>query len=146
MKKNFLYFCLNSLSVTKLENFFHNYYVKIRDHVDKKIPISEQERICHELVIKVLKLQNTNLSISPISNKRIISNELKNLYIILNGREIHVLNNSHGYIVYMENDDFFQEIVEIFNQILESKNLEMEKELQKNIVYSLSTILSELNT
>lgn len=131
--------------MTRLQRIFFRGYLKLKEHFEKKSPIPDQERICYELVMKVLSLKNTLLSISPISNKRIISNEFKNLYIILNGREIHVLNKSHGYSIYMEADVFLEEIITTFNTILEQKNLEKEKEIQKNITYSLSAILSELN-
>lgn len=131
--------------MTKLQRFFFKAYLRLREQVEKKAPISDQERICYELVMKVLKLQNTVLSVSPLSNKRIISNEFKGLYIIINARDIHVLNNSHGYFIYMENDIYLEEILNTFNNMLEQRNLDKEKEIQKNIVFSLNTILSELN-
>ena len=140
-KSLFLY---KSISVSHLHRILYRLYIKLKNRVDPKPPISEQERICFSLSIRVLKLKNTTLSISPVSKKMIISNDTRNIHIVIDGRNFHVSSKYYGYIVFMENNDFMEEILRNFNEILENRNSEKEKEIQRNITHSLSNILSEL--
>jgi hypothetical protein len=86
---------------------------------------------------------DTLLLISPLSNKRYLKNDKKSLTIILDKNTVNIINHIYSYSVVLDDPNVTQ-IVNLFNQEVERRRNEFEKEITSNIKHSLKTILHKI--
>lgn len=119
-------------------------YVYLRDKFDPKYPISQEEIICSQICLALINSEKSNLTMSPISNKRFIKNEEKDIFVIINNRQITLINHVYGYNLVIEDDDMYSEITKSFDLVLEKRRQTLENEMRDNIRHSLQTILEKV--
>lgn len=85
----------------------------------------------------------TLVLISPLSNKRYLKNDKKGLTIILDGNSVNIINHVYSYSVVLD-DSNVTKVVDMFNQEVERRRNEFEKEITSNIKHSLKTILNKI--
>ena len=86
---------------------------------------------------------DTLLLISPLSNKRYLKNDKKGLTIILDKNTVNISNHIYSYSVVLDDPNVTQ-IVNLFNQEVERRRNEFEREITSNIKHSLKTILHKI--
>lgn len=119
-------------------------YLYLRDKFNPKPIISDEERYATSIAKNLISLDDSILYLAPISNKRFIRNDKKNIYVVIDIRNILIINHTYSYSVYIESDELYFQVIEFFNQTMEKKRLEFEKEIKKNIQHSLKNILENL--
>jgi hypothetical protein len=95
--------------------------------------------------LTLIDSSDSYLTISPISNKRFIKNENKEIFVIINNREITLINHVYGYNLMMEDENMYQNIIQKFDLTLEQKRQKFENEMRDNVRHSLKTILEKIS-
>ncbi len=117
--------------------------IKITDpnRLDKTHGDYEHEAIsiCKKLIAK----PETLLLISPISGKRYIRSEDKQLSIIIQNYEVTIVNHSYSYDIKIE-PKAYSKISNIFDHEVEKRRMEMENEIRSNVKHSLSNIYKNI--
>lgn len=119
-------------------------YLYLRDKFNTKPIISDEEKYAVEIAKNLIKLEDSVLYIAPISNKLFIRHDKKNIYIVIDVRNLLIINHIYSYSVYIESDELYSSLIDFFNQTLEKKRDEFEKEIKKNIQHSLKNILENM--
>ena len=119
-------------------------YLYLRDKFNPKPIISDEERYATSIAKNLISLEDSVLYIAPISDKRFIKNDTKNIYVVISIRNILIINHTYSYSVYIESDELYHQLIDWFNQTLEKKRLELEFEIKSNIQHSLKKILENL--
>ena len=119
-------------------------YLYLRDKFNPKPIISDEERYAVSIARKLIGLEDTILYIAPISHKRFIRNDKNNIYVVVDVRNILIINHIYSYSVYIESDELYHSLVDFFNQTMERKREEFEKEIKSNIQHSLKNILENM--
>jgi hypothetical protein len=120
-------------------------YLNLKDKFDPKPKVTDEEIFASEICKKLITNPTSELIISPISHKRIIKNEEKNMYVVMESYTIHLINHVYSYSVYLQETSKFMELTKIFDKVLEDRREILEHEIRKNIQHSLSNILDKLN-
>jgi hypothetical protein len=120
-------------------------YLTLKDKFDPRPKVTDEEIFASEICKKLITNPTSELSLSPISNKRIIKNEEKNMYVVMEGYTVHLINHVYSYSVYLQDTSKFMELTQIFDKVLEDRREVLEHEIRKNIRHSLSNILDKLN-
>jgi len=120
-------------------------YLNLKDRFDPKPNVTEEEIFAADICEKLINNPSSELTFSPISNKRIIKNEEKNMYIVMESYTIHLINHVYSYSVYLQDTSKFTVLTQKFDKILEDKRQVLESEIRKNIQHSLRNILEKLN-
>lgn len=119
-------------------------YLYLRDKFNPKPIISNEERYAISIAKNLISLEDSILYIAPISSKRFIRNDSKHIYVVIDIRNVLIINHTYSYSVYIESDDLYFQLVSWFDQTLEKKRIEFEQEIKKNIQHSLKNILENL--
>jgi hypothetical protein len=119
-------------------------YLYLRDKFNPKPIVSDEEKYAVEIAKNLIKLDDSILYIAPISNKRFIRHDNKNIYVVIDLRNILIINHIYSYSVYIESDELYNTLIDFFNQTLEKKRDDFEKEIKKNIQHSLKNILDNM--
>lgn len=93
---------------------------------------------------KMVKSENSELLISPISHKRYVKNDDRRVLLILDNYEITLINHVFSYTIRISQKTANQ-LAETFNVETEKRRLQMESEFKNNVRHSLQTIISSLN-
>jgi hypothetical protein len=80
---------------------------------------------------------------APISNKKFIKNEENEISIILDSYNVQVINHIYSYNVYLS-EKSWDYLISYFNNEIEKRREEFEKEITSNIKHSLQNILIKL--
>jgi hypothetical protein len=104
---------------------------------------SEYERDCIAICKKLISKEDTVLLLTPISNKRYIRNEDLQIFVILEGHNVKVINQVYSYTVFLEQKPW-ENIVVAFDNEVEKRREEFEKEIMSNIKHSLQNILQNI--
>lgn len=95
--------------------------------------------ICRKLATK----PNSTLLLSPISGKRYIKSDDSQIYIIIEGHLINIVNHSYSYVIPVEGRQH-ERLIKMFDREVERRRDIMESEIRSNIKHSLSTIYTNL--
>lgn len=128
--------------ISKLLFRLHLY---LREKFDPRYPITEEETYIGQICSKLIESPQSNLNMSPISKKRFIKNSDKDIFIIIDNRQVTLIKSSYGYNIFIENDDLFDEITKKFDNELETRRINLENEMRKNVRNSLQIILEKIN-
>ena len=104
---------------------------------------SEYERDCIAICKKLISKEDTILLLTPISNKRYIRNEELQIFVILEGHKVKVINHVYSYTVFLEYKPW-ENIVVAFDNEVEKRREKFEKEIMSNIKHSLQNILQNI--
>jgi len=126
-------------------NILHKIYSRLQSKLDLKPKITEEEKICQNICIKLIQTEQTKLTIAPISGKRFIKNDEKEMFIVIHQRVISLINHVYSYNVYIENDSIYKKIIDEFDKELEDTREVLEQEIKSNIKHSLTEILNKIN-
>jgi hypothetical protein len=120
-------------------------YLYLKNKFDPQRPVLEEEIISFEICKKLISDQNSKLTISPLSNKRYIKNDEQKMFVVIENRVITIINHVYRYNVYFERDEYYTQIVQMIDNEVEKKRIELEEEIKSNIEFSLKKILNKLN-
>lgn len=120
-------------------------YLNLKDRFDPKPDVTEEEIFAADICEKLINNPSSELTFSPISSKRIIKNEEKHMYIVMESYTIHLINHVYSYSVYLQDTSKFNLLTSKFDKILEDKREVLESEIRKNIQHSLRNILEKLD-
>jgi len=129
----------------KKSGLLFNVFLYLRDKFDPKPPVTEEVNTCTQIVLKLMDFPETEFIYTPISNKRFVVNEEKEMSVTIENRVVHIINHIYSYSVYIEDNKCFQDIIDKFNYISEKKKVELEEKIVNNIKHSLKKILENLN-
>lgn len=104
---------------------------------------SKYELDCLSICKKLIDKLDTQLLMTPLSNKKYIHNPANSIFITIEGNTVNVINHKYSYTVVIQ-DKSKIEITNHFNEVLESQRLKMEEEITSNIKHSLKNILQTL--
>jgi hypothetical protein len=105
----------------------------------KTIYESECISICKKLINK----DGSVLLTTPISNKKYIRNEENDIFVILDSNNVQVINHIYSYHVILS-DKSWEFLTSHFNNEVERRRIEFEREITSNIQHSLKNILTKL--
>jgi hypothetical protein len=120
-------------------------YLNLKERFDPTPPIPEEEKITVEICKKLIMDPESKLTFAPISGKRFIKNENKNMFVVIEHHTINLINHVYSYSVYLSSQTDYKEITQSFDGILEIKRQLLEDEIRNNIQHSLQTILRKLD-
>lgn len=120
-------------------------YLSLKERFDPTLPIPEEEKITIEICKKLISDPDSKLTFAPISYKRFIKNETKNMFIVIENHTINLINHVYSYSVYLSDNNGYKEITDSFDKVLENERQLLEDEIRSNIQHSLITILKKLD-
>ena len=132
------------MKVNRPLGVLYRFYLHLKDKFDPRPEITDEERYAIQIAKRLIKLPNTHLYIAPISNKRYIKNDEKQMFIVIEGPNLTLINHVYSYSVFIENNQLFHDLMEVFNITMENKRIELEVEIKKNIQHSLKNILENM--
>jgi hypothetical protein len=135
----------NKEIVGYIPKLLYKVYLYLKEKFDPKKKIMEEETMCYEICKKLISLKDSKLTIAPLSNKRYIKNDEFRMFIVIENRMMTLINYIYSYNVYFENDEYYTEIIQLIDNEVERKRLELEEEIQSNIKHSLKNILDNLS-
>jgi hypothetical protein len=127
------------------KNILYTLYLKLKNHFDPTPPVTQEELFCVDICLKLIHYKGSRLTYAPISNKRFIKNDEKQMFIVINHRIIHIINHVYGYNIMIEDDESYNKIINAFDNLLEARRQELEDEMRKNINHSLQDILDKIS-
>jgi flagellar biosynthesis/type III secretory pathway protein FliH len=80
--------------------------------------------------------------LTPISGKRYIRSENNQIFIILESHRVKIINHVYAYDVLM-NDRSWNQLIKLFDNEVEKRREDFEKQITKNIKTSLQKIIAE---
>ena len=104
---------------------------------------SQYERDCIYICKKLILKEDTILLLTPISDKRYIRNEENQIFVILENHAVKVINHIYSYTVILDTNSWLN-VVSIFDNEVEKRRDEFEKEITSNIKHSLKNILTKI--
>ena len=123
----------------------YKFYLKLKDKFDTGPKITDEEKYCVQICLKLLENSSSKLTFAPVSSTRFIVNEDKGMAITIENRVVHIINHVYSYSIYMENNECYSKILKKFDDISEKKKNELEVKLTNNIKHSLKKILEGLS-
>ena len=120
-------------------------YLSLKERFDPTLPIPEEEKITVEICKKLILDPESKLTFAPISGKRFIKNENKNMFVVIESHTINLINHVYSYSVYLSSQSDYKDITQSFDGVLENKRQLLEDEIRSNIQHSLQTILKKLD-
>lgn len=105
---------------------------------------TKYELDCLSICKKLIDKPDSQLLMTPLSNKRYIHNPSNSIFITIEGCGINVINHKYSYTVLVQ-EKSKEEIIDYFNEVLEKQRLKMEEEITSNIKHSLRKILHTLD-
>lgn len=127
-----------------IPRILYRIFLNLKEKFDPTPEITDEEiyatAICEKLIFK----PSSELTFSPLTNKRIIKNEDNNMFIVMEALTINLINHVYSYTVYIQNTTKYDELCKQFDAILDEKRKLVEMEIRSNIQHSLKTILEKM--
>jgi hypothetical protein len=92
----------------------------------------------------MIKCQESDLLVSPISQKQYVKNDKKNILLILDNYELTVINHTVSYNIRISQRTN-KSLNDALDVELEKRRLEMELSFKENVKHSLKTILVKID-
>ena len=127
----------------KIKRLIQKWYISIVRLSTPPMEKSEYERDCIAICKKLISKEDTVLLLTPISNKRYIRNEELQIFVILEGHNVKVINHVYSYMVFLDQKPW-DNIILTFDTEVEKRREEFEKEITSNIKHSLQNILQNI--
>lgn len=132
--------------MNQLSKLLFKIYLYLKNRFDPTPPATDEEIFCTDICLSLIGMENSRLTYAPISNKRFIKNDTKDIFVVIDHRVINLINHVYGYNIMIEDDHLFNSIIEKFDDTLENKRLELEAEMKQNIKHSLQNILDKVKS
>lgn len=127
-----------------IPRLLYKIFLNLKERFDPKLPIPQEEKITIEICNRLLDEYDSKLTFAPISNKRYIKNERKDMYIVIHEHTINLINHIYSYSIYVSDTELYRNLTNKFDNILDKERLKLEDEIQSNIQHSLKNILNKL--
>jgi hypothetical protein len=134
----------NKQIVGYIPNLLFKFYLHLKERFDPTPPLKEEELFCIEICKKLIPSESSKLTIAPLSNKRYIRNDDKDMFIVIQDGTISLINHVYSYNVFIEHNKLYEEVLSIFDSELENRRLLLEEEIRSNIKHSLKSILEKV--
>ena len=121
--------------MNQLSKLLFKIYLYLKNRFDPTPPPTDEEIFCTDICLSLIGMENSRLTYAPISNKRFIKNDTKDIFVVIDHRVINLINHVYGYNIMIEDDHLFNSIIEKFDDTLENKRLELEAEMKQNITH-----------
>ena len=110
--------------------------------------VHRQEMMPHEgdcVVIckKLVKMKDSVMLMTPLTDKRFIKNERLQIYVIMQNQHVQIINHIYSYSVSLSYRSW-KRLVDFYNLEIEDRRTGFEEEITSNIRHSLKNILDEL--
>lgn len=128
-----------------IPRLLYKLYLKLKEKFDMTPPTPEDVLFAIQICEKVLQHSDSKLTLTPISGKRFIKNETLDMFIVVEGRAVNIINHTYSYTIYVEENDKYNHLIRVFDSTLEKHRKVLEDEIKENIKFSLKRILNELN-
>ena len=132
-----------TLSTHRLKRSIQKWYISLVRFSTPPPQKSEYERDCISICRRLIMKDDTILLFTPISNKRYIRNEDHQIFVILEGNHVKVINHVYSYTVFLEKSSW-DSLVQVFDNEIERRREIFEKEITSNIKHSLQNILHSI--
>ena len=111
-------------------------------------PEFTQERSAHEMECisickKLIKMEDSILLMTPLTDKRFIKNEKMGIYVIMEKNNVQVINHIYSYSITL-GDKSWGKLIDFYNQEIEKRRNQFESEIRSNIKHSLKNILHDI--
>ena len=135
-----------------MSNILHNFRRKVQkfyisayrtmnpDFASEK---SAHEVECISICKKLIKMEDSILLMTPLTDKRCIKNEKMGIYVIMEKYNVQVINHIYSYSITM-GDKSWGKLVDFYNQEIEKRRNQFESEIRSNIKHSLKNILHDI--
>lgn len=120
-------------------------FLTLKEKFDPTQPVPEEEKITIEICRKLINNPSSKLTYAPLSEKRFIHNQDKDMYIVLHQNTINLINHVYSYSIYLSDHESYLEIIESFDSLLDKERLKLEDEIKNNIQHSLESILKKID-
>lgn len=127
----------------KLRRLVQKWYISMVRMSTPTIEKSEYEKDCIAICKKLISKEDTILLLTPISNKRYIRNEELQIFVILEGHSVKVINHVYSYTVFLDQKPW-DNVILTFDTEVEKRRKNFEKEITSNIKHSLQNILKNI--
>ena len=117
--------------------------IRMMDPSKYEAPKHDYEREALAICKKLASKKSSTLLLSPISGKRYIKSEDNQIYIIIDGHLVNIVNHSYSYIIPVEGKQH-ERLLRMFDKEVEARREVMEAEIRSNITHSLSNIYQNL--
>lgn len=125
----------------KIQKIAINFYRKLNiTSVEDKV---SYEREALSLARHMIKHYDTELFMTPITNKRFVINDRLRINIIIKNKSIYIYENSYAYPTILS-DKGYEHIINFYDQEIERRREKMELEIEEDIKISLKTILKRV--
>jgi predicted HD phosphohydrolase len=131
------------LILHKLKRLIQKYYISLSRFTTPTIQKSKYEKDCIAICRKLISKEDTILLLTPISKKRYIRNENHQIFVILEGHSVKIINHVYSYTVFLEETEW-NNIINTFDNEVEKRREDFEKEIVSNIKHSLQNILQNI--
>lgn len=128
-----------------IPKLLYKIFLFLKDKFDPRPQITDEEVFARQICDKIILHSESKLNFSPLTLKRIIKNEPLNMYIVMENYTVHVINHVYSYSVYFQDNNSFNQLKELFDEVMEKKRENLETEIRSNIQHSLKKILDKLN-
>lgn len=118
---------------------------RLMDTADREMTFSgEAEKDAAVIFRKMIKDIDSELLMSPISQKKYVRNEETRILLILDNYELTVINHVFSYNIRISQRTN-RSLTDAFNVELEKRRLEMENGFKENVKHSLKTIITKID-
>ena len=134
-------------AIHKFKRISQRLAIKINRAMDPNEKVSESdsaERDAAQVFRRMVKSEASDLLISPISHKKYVKNDEKQVLLILDNYEITLINHVFSYTIRISQKTA-RNLSETFDIETENRRLQMETEFKNNVRHSLQTIITNLN-
>lgn len=120
-------------------------FLTLKEKFDPTPPVPEEEKITIEICKKLISSPSSKLTYAPLASKRFIHNQEKDMYIVIHQHTINLINHVYSYSIYLSDTGSYNELIDMFDGILDKERLKLEDEIKNNIQHSLESILKKLD-
>ena len=132
------------MKVNRPLGILYRFYIVLREKFNPRPLVTEEEKHAVNIAKKLISNPESILYFAPVSQKRIIKNEAKRIYVLIEQRSITIINHVYSYNVYIETDNLYVSLIHHFDTTSEKKKIEIEKEIRNNVQHSLKLISDNL--
>jgi|688.fasta_scaffold04449_3 hypothetical protein len=104
---------------------------------------SAHEMECISICKKLIKMEDSILLMTPLTDKRFIKNEKMGIYVIMEKYNVQVINHIYSYSITL-GDKSWGKLIDFYNQEIEKRRNQFESEIRSNIKHSLKNILHDI--
>ena len=119
-------------------------FLYLKEKFDPSPEITDEEIYASDICEKFIDSVDSELTYSPLTSKRIIKNEINNMFMVMEAHSITLVNHVYSYTVYLQNNSRYLELCQKFDNVLDEKRKQIETEIRSNIQHSLKNILEKM--